>query len=230
MRPKPPRHLGYDFEDDPKPRPRCTIRGCRKVISLREAQVMVCDEHAIRIWEHVQRYRNDPTFLEAAVAAYERKIQNEAWADREKRRRNNPSPADRAETARALFGELGDRPMVEEDQEIFEDIYYLRQGGLIKIGYSTRIDERLYAYGPTAEVLAHHPGTRADERDLHRSFRPFLAHGREWYHPAQILMDHIAQVVETHGPPVCIPEWSTPKDTPHAMRRSSQAKPTGLSI
>jgi hypothetical protein len=195
---------------------------------------MVCDEHAIRIWEHVQRYKGDPTFLEAAVVAYEQKLQTEEWADRRKSGLGNPTRADREEAARTLFGEVptfDNRAPVDEDgRPEFEDIYYLRQGDLIKIGYSTRLYDRLFAYGPTVEVLAHHPGTRADERDLHRSFRPFLAHGREWYHQANVLMDHITDVIARYGEPTCIPEWSKPKDMPHASRRSAQAKPNGLSI
>lgn len=211
------------LHDPDAPRPRCTIRGCRKVISLREAQIMVCDEHALRIWAHIQRYKGSPDVIDAAVAAYEAKLETEAWAD--KRQRQNPTRADIAETRRMI---VGTEPA--PDEEVFEDIYYLRQGDLIKIGYSTRLDERLFSYGPTAEILAHHPGTRADERDLHRTFRPFLAHGREWYHPAKILLEHIDNMIETHGGPVFVPEWSTPKGAPHAMRRSAQAKPNGLSI
>lgn len=54
-----------------------------------------------------------------------------------------------------------------------------------------------YGWMRRSRFLAGHPGTRADERDLHRSFRPFLAAGREWYHPAQLLMDHIAEAKAT---------------------------------
>lgn len=217
----------YDYRDE-APRPRCKMRGCRKVISLREAQADVCDEHAMRIWEHVQRYRREPAFVEEAVKGYERKLRTEAWADDSKRKHNNPTKRDMA-TAVATFFPI-DPKAPEPEEFVDEDIYYVRQGELIKIGYSTRLYDRLFAYGPTAEVLAHHPGTRADERDLHRTFRPFLAHGREWYTPAKILMDHIEAMTAKHGDPWCIPEWSKPKDAPHSLRRSSQAKPNGLSI
>lgn len=110
-----------------------------------------------------------------------------------------------------------------------ENIYYIRQGDLIKIGYSTNLHGRLTSYGPTAKVLAHHAGTRADERDLHRTFRPLLAHGREWYNPGEVLLDHIARMVEQHGEPWCIPDWSKPKPGPHVQRRAAKAK-RGLSI
>ena len=90
-----------------------------------------------------------------------------------------------------------------------------------------RIEARLKSYGPTITVLAIEGGTRADERDLHRTFRPYLAKGREWYEPAPIIMEHIANVVEREGPPWFVPEWTTPRV--QSRLKAAQPKPTGIS-
>ena len=123
-----------------------------------------------------------------------------------------------------IFPEPPPRPVLPP-----ENIYYIQQGDLIKIGYSTGLLGRLRSYGPALTVLAHHAGTRADERDLHLSFRPLLAYGREWYEPGQVLLDHIARMVELHGEPWCIPDWAKPKAKPapqvkrHARLQKSQS-------
>lgn len=72
-------------------------------------------------------------------------------------------------------------------------IYYIRLDDKIKIGWTACLEKRLRSYPPHAVVITHHPGTRADERDLHRSFAPSRAAGREWYHPTPEVMAHIAE-------------------------------------
>jgi hypothetical protein len=72
-------------------------------------------------------------------------------------------------------------------------IYYIRLDDKIKIGWTANLEKRLRSYPPHAEVVAEHPGTRADERDLHRSFKPSRAAGREWYYPTPEVMAHIEQ-------------------------------------
>lgn len=189
-----------------------------------ESQIMICDEHALPIWAHVQRYKRDSDVIEAAAKLHAQRLETEAWADTQVQGRSNPGPRNMA----AYWAAHAD-PSPDEVTE-YEDIYYLRQSELIKIGYSADLMNRLRAYGPAAVILAHHPGDRAVERDLHRTFRPFLARGREWYHPRQLLLDHIDRVVTEHGEPWCVPAWPAPREPAHAMRRSAQAKPTGLSL
>lgn len=75
-------------------------------------------------------------------------------------------------------------------------IYYLRLDEKIKIGWTANYIQRMKAYPPHARVIARHPGARADERDLHRSFKPSRVAGREWYAPTPELMRHIEQVHE----------------------------------
>lgn len=80
-------------------------------------------------------------------------------------------------------------------------VYYVRQADLIKIGYAKDVRKRIKAYGPTAVLLAVHPGTQALERDIHRQFHESLDSGREWFRPDADLLDHIASVVGQFGEP-----------------------------
>lgn len=80
-------------------------------------------------------------------------------------------------------------------------IYYVEQGDLIKIGYSVKPLNRMKAYGPTATLMAIHPGTPALEKEMHQRFRRYLARGREWFSRDAVLMTHIATVREKFGDP-----------------------------
>lgn len=93
----------------------------------------------------------------------------------------------------------------------FGDIYYLRTNGLIKVGWTRDLIDRLRAYGPDVEVLCHYPASRGDETNLHRQLRPFLAKGREWYQDCPALHDYVAQAVAKHGPPTASAHWTEPK-------------------
>lgn len=62
-------------------------------------------------------------------------------------------------------------------------IYFLTLDDKIKIGWTANLEQRLRSYPPHAQVVVSYPGTRADERDLHRSLKPSLVAGREWYEP-----------------------------------------------
>jgi hypothetical protein len=80
-------------------------------------------------------------------------------------------------------------------------IYYLRVGENIKIGWAGDLAYRMRQYPPNSELLASHPGTRDDERELHRRLSECRTHGREWYSPTVILMRHIEGVIAEHGTP-----------------------------
>lgn len=63
-------------------------------------------------------------------------------------------------------------------------IYAIRQpGGIIKIGHTTRIANRIASLGGWQHLLALKPATRADELELHRTLRAHVNHGREYYNP-----------------------------------------------
>ena len=80
-------------------------------------------------------------------------------------------------------------------------VYYLQVDDRIKIGFSLDVKRRMRAYPPNAQLLAVHPGTKILERQIHEQFRGILASGREWFHPAKELHDHIGQVLDQFGPP-----------------------------
>lgn len=84
-------------------------------------------------------------------------------------------------------------PASQPVAEVQEWIYYLRLDEKIKIGWTANFAQRMKSYPPHAKVIIKHPGTRAEERDLHRTFTPSRASGREWYHPTPELMGHIEQ-------------------------------------
>ena len=102
-------------------------------------------------------------------------------------------------------------------------VYYVEQGDLLKVGYSTAPLSRMKSYGPTAHLMAIHPGTPAVEKDMHARFRRYLSRGREWYSRALELLEHIAAVREQFGDPgVFAYAYTTPKstlDTPKWNRR-----------
>lgn len=80
-------------------------------------------------------------------------------------------------------------------------IYYIRIDDRIKIGYSADVRQRMKSYPPHATLLAVHPGTRTLETETHAKFRNCRAAGREWFHAAPELEAHIAEMVDTFGPP-----------------------------
>ena len=127
---------------------------------------MVCTPHAVQIWARVQAIKGDPLIQNAIT---------ESVAEREARMEED-------ERRRREFGKT------------HGDIYYLRVDEKIKIGWSSNLPQRLMSYPPHMVLLCDHPGTRADERDLHRSFKPSRAAGREWYHPTPELLAHIDRV------------------------------------
>lgn len=86
------------------------------------------------------------------------------------------------------------RASAKERQSGPGHIYYIRVGDLIKIGFTTRLEQRLLQYPPNAELLADHPGTRATEQDMHGRFEQYRSRGREWFTAGVKLMEHISQV------------------------------------
>lgn len=80
-------------------------------------------------------------------------------------------------------------------------IYYIQIDDRIKIGFSLDVKSRMRAYPPNAHLLAVHPGTKKLEREMHEQFRSALAAGREWFHRAPEVLEHIEQVVAQFGPP-----------------------------
>lgn len=100
-------------------------------------------------------------------------------------------------------------------------IYFVRQNGLVKVGWSAKLENRLRQYGANVEILCHFPATRDDETNLHRQLRPYLARGREWYEDCPLIHDVVAGYIKQHGEPVIKPYWTKPKKPTVRPRRAS---------
>lgn len=80
-------------------------------------------------------------------------------------------------------------------------IYFARNGGNVKIGWTSHLEKRMKAYPPDTQLLAVKPGTRSDERQMHRRFAHLLTHGREWFPLAPQITEEVDRIVREHGAP-----------------------------
>jgi Meiotically up-regulated gene 113 len=89
-------------------------------------------------------------------------------------------------------------PKVKIQPRPIGQIYYLSDGEHIKIGFTMDWSKRKYAYTTYSprdlKLLATHPGTKGDEKMLHRTFKPHRVKN-EWYRQSEELMDHIKRTV-----------------------------------
>jgi hypothetical protein len=78
-------------------------------------------------------------------------------------------------------------------------IYYLSDGEHIKIGFTSDWTKRQKAYATHSprplQILASHPGTKADEKRLHRMFKEHRARN-EWFHQSPEILAHIRTLGE----------------------------------
>lgn len=72
-------------------------------------------------------------------------------------------------------------------------VYFAERDGLIKIGYSANVDQRMRQLG--ARLLALMPGGNGMERRMHRLFAEYRSHD-EWFHPGLSLVGFITAL---HG-------------------------------
>lgn len=168
----------------------CTWRGCTYVAS---GSWPVCIHHGLQIYGDLCMVTDEKREELAARPPM-------TAADRE---RFDQMQADQLSRRRQQWGQ----------------IYYIRLNDVIKIGWTSNLHGRLVDYNPGAVLLCHHAGTRADERDLHRSFKPLRVHGREWYDGnAAIILDHVAAMVEKHGQPTVKLNMRPPRKAVTAKR------------
>lgn len=80
-----------------------------------------------------------------------------------------------------------------------EVVYYVQIGDHIKIGYTSRLKQRMNAYPATRKLLATEPGSYQDELARHQQFRHLLAAGNEWFHPGLDLIAHINELRVADG-------------------------------
>ncbi len=96
------------------------------------------------------------------------------------------SPAERPGLAEEEIGTAGGAP------ERSGFVYFIQacSGGPVKVGFATDMDRRLSELQVGSPVrlwaLAKIPGTRADEREIHRRLAPSASHG-EWFWPSDEL-------------------------------------------
>lgn len=178
LRMPPPNPPLFSAPRPPKP-PRskvssCSFENCKRVPTIWFLKGQVCEQHADDIWERVE------------------------MRDAKERHLNHPGMEGR-EYIRADARKI--KAVERRKPTSFGEIYYVQADGLIKVGWTTKLADRVRAYGPKAVLLANYPGTRADEAALHRQLKPCLYRGREWYTDGPIIRDFIAKAIEQHGPP-----------------------------
>ena len=178
----------------------CLVPGCGRSLKLygehehlahrrnSELELPLCLHHLGVVWQMcVDDYTRRREFIEVIADV------NERLAERKDRQH---------EAAKAAM--LAD--------VVHGDIYYVRVGGLIKVGWTRELGQRLKSYGAAAELLVSYPATRDDETNLHRQLRPALAKGREWYHDGDVIQHFIAEALSKYGPPETFEGlWSEPK-------------------
>lgn len=200
------------FEDesrvrDAKPRHACTWRGCTEMADA-SLDIPLCISHAFNAHTAYQAILD-------AKAARKAEIEEERHQNRIARKE-----ALAVSTAKLDAG----LPLEPSDPEPGW-IYYLRNDGIIKIGYTADIFRRTQSYPPNAQLLAVEPGTKKLERARHSLFHAHLAWGREWFHEAPELTAWIASVVEKFGEPTDLGyTFTTPGKAPivggkHSSRR-----------
>lgn len=118
------------------------------------------------------------------------------------------------------------RRTVEQPVATIGWIYYLRIGDNIKIGYASRLLQRLRQYPPTAELLAAHRGTKVDEKVVHSLLYLHRIAGREWYSQNDEVLTYIAKIVARFGPCQDPRPVRAPESSGHTvqMRRRSGAR------
>lgn len=177
----------------------CLAPGCKTQTAKRlsnDVEFPICPNHAAAVWQAIEmddeRYRDDyiTDSIEAMVA------------------RRDAIRAERDASLAAFEAEW--KADLKADQ-VEGDIYFIRLGDLVKVGWSSNLHKRLKQYGASAELLAHYPAYRSDETHLHRQLKPSRAKGREWYHDDSTIRLYVLQAVAKHGQPTVKVNWTQPK-------------------
>lgn len=171
----------------------CVVADCAKPGAVPLSWVgELCEPHADAAWYEVEK-RDALRFEQDIVGAEGRDYMRDEFRKQRKAARAKPTA-------------LG-------------EIYFVQIDDLIKVGWTSKLAERIRAYGPKAILLANYPGTRKDEAALHRQLVPARFRGREWYVDGPIIRAFIDEAVAKHGPPRfdAIP-WTEPKGTPTKPR------------
>lgn len=170
----------------PEPDDLCGLEGCMKTGTVSAGlNHRLCELHAGLVWETVEN--RDARQLDVLIPGSE-------WRDYV-----------RAETR-------AKRSVERRKPASIGQIYFVRIGEPIKVGWTTKLADRVRAYGPTAELLVNYPGSRADEATLHRQLTPSRFRGREWYSETDIIQAFIAEALKKYGRPRFDRiDWTEPK-------------------
>jgi hypothetical protein len=79
-----------------------------------------------------------------------------------------------------------------------EVVYYAAIDGLIKIGTTVHLDQRVKTLG--ANLLATEPGGYDLERARHGQFAHLLSRAREYFHPGPDLLEHVVALQRAAAP------------------------------
>jgi len=101
-------------------------------------------------------------------------------------------------------------------------VYYIGRGELIKIGTTTRPEQRFATLVPD-EILAFEPGDRRIEAARHQQFEDYRQGTGEYFRRAMRLLRHVKKIRAIHGDPDR--RWTTVK-TVGRRRRQAHAKTT----
>ena len=95
------------------------------------------------------------------------------------------------------------RAIYEALAQLGEVVYVIRcPDGLIKIGWTHCLRVRRCAFDADFEdILAVIPGSYPDEQAIHQRFREHCVKGREYYRPAQEILDFINEIRARAGVP-----------------------------
>lgn len=105
----------------------------------------------------------------------------------------------------------------EAKRQLASLVYYVDFGPHIKIGYTSRLRERLSGLRVYPhQLLAIEPGGRSVEKARHRQFDALRFNAREDFHPGDELLAHIEAMRAEHD----LPNWAKVPDTRVKIRGS----------
>lgn len=101
------------------------------------------------------------------------------------------------------------------------DIYFVKIGELVKVGWTRDLYQRIKSYGASAVLLVNYPATRDDELALHRNLTPARAKGREWYFDNGVIAMYVSEALAKYGPPADMSTlWTRPPEIIKRRRRA----------
>lgn len=169
---------------------------------------MVCSRHGVQIWAHVETVRDKSGFRD------------------EVKRQRDRMERQAEENARAVAA-----------TRAHGWIYFIELDEKIKVGWTSDLEQRMRAYPPHAKFILKYPGSRADERDLHRTLKLSRVAGREWYARTPQVLEYMRnqqlilsrQYAEEAAARGAHLELTRPKGVP-AKRQPRKRQPRGQAL